>query len=542
MPPAASPPPCPSVPPPWLPPAAQARLPVLLDDAALQAVLDEAATGHVLAMRLRADPPLGLQLIAAAQRHVRSGLRITHLEHALGLLGLQRAQALVRQAAAQRFNPHAPGHLAYADAVATSLLAAHWAQACARIDGRGDHASVFWTTVLHGMTHWHWALAQPARAEAWRTRVAAGERGATLERAWLGRPLADWDRALACHFGLADADDLPLAPALNWRHLKRSARLAWTGTHPATVEGELGRWLHQPTLAALLWFLLAREAMADWHSPRTALLLRVLATLRGWRLDDTIAFAHRHAAEASRGLTWAVWTGAPAARLFWARPPARRLAAEAPVPATAEPAPAQPTPAAAANPGAAPAPAPAAPASLDDFVAACQAQRFGTLAEFLQAFALTLRQSLGLARFALLMRTTDPGRLVCIAAHGFGAAVQPRRLQVPLAQAPLLARLMEQPGAFLRVGPAQVPTARAQLPAPLDSELPAGGVALATLTVRSRAAGILWADAGAWGQGLDDAQYQGIKRVTLHFARELTRLLVRQQQRPSGEAASGAAV
>ncbi|TSE24301.1 HDOD domain protein [Tepidimonas sediminis] len=528
---------------------AAAPLPVLLDDAALQAVLDEEATGHALAARLRADPPLGLRLIAAAQRHVRGGLRITHLEHALGLLGLGRAQALVRQAAARRFDPRAPGHLAYANAVATSLLAAHWAQACARIDGRGDHATVFWTTVLHGITHWHWALAQPARAEAWRARVAAGERGETLERAWLGRALADWDRALACHLGLADADDLPLAPVLDRRHLKRAARLAWTGANPATVEGELGRWLHQPALAPLLWFLLAREAMADWHGPRTALLLRALATLRGWRLDDTIAFAHRHAAEASRGLTWAVWDGAPAARLFWARPPARRLAVaaaeEVAAPATAAPmqtaapqTPAPSAPTASAPAGAAPASAPAAPLSLDDFVEACQAQRFGTLTGFLQAFALTLRQSLGLARFALLMRTTDPGRLVCIAAHGFGAAVQPRRLQVPLAQAPLLARLMEQPGAFLRVAPGQVPTARAQLPAPLDGELPAGGVALATLTVRGRAAGILWADAGAWGQGLDDAQYQGIKRVTLHFARELTRLLVLQQRR-ADEAAAG---
>lgn len=134
-------------------------------------------------------------------------------------------------------------------------------------------------------------------------------------------------------------------------------------------------------------------------------------------------------------------------------------------------------------------------------------------------------------RFALLMRTTDPGRLVCIAAHGFDGAIQPRRLQVELAHTPLLQRLLQQPGAFLRVRPAQVPEARAQLPPPLDSELTAGGVALAALTVRGRAAGVLWADAGPWGQALDDARYLGFKRVVLPFARELTRLLVRQQAR-----------
>lgn len=540
MPPSAPTPPCPTDLPPWLARAATQPLPLLLDEAALADVLHEDATGHALAQRLRTDPPLGLRVIAAAQRRVRSGQRITHLEHALSLLGITATQTLIRQAATLRFDPRAPGHLALAEAVATSLLAAHWAQACARVDGRGDHATVFWTTVLHGMAHWYWALAQPQPAAAWRQRVGRGERGGTLERAALGRELADWDRALACELGLADADDLPRAPVLDKAHLRRVARLAWTGTNPAAVEGELGRWLHQPTLPPLLWYLLAREAMADWHGPRALLWLRVLSVLRGWRLDDTIAFAHRHAAEASRGLTWAVWVGAPAARLLWARPPKRRLvSAPQTAAAAAEPA----APPAAATAAGSPPPAAAAPVTaplpLEDFIAACQAQRFTTLPAFLQAFAATLRHSLGLARFALLMRTTDPGRLVCIAAHGFGAAVQPRRLQVPLAQAPLLARLMEQPGAFMRVAPAQVPTARAQLPPPLDGELPAGGLALATLTVRGRAAGVLWADAGAWGQGLDDAQYQGIKRVTLHFARELTRLLVLQQQRHGEPGAAG---
>ncbi|TSE20983.1 hypothetical protein Talka_00646 [Tepidimonas alkaliphilus] len=513
-------------------------LPLLLDDAALAAVLDPETDGAALAAHLHRDPPLGWRLIAAAQRLLRSAQRIEHVEHAIGLLGVSRAQALIRQAAARRLDPRAPGHLAFAEAVATSLLAAHWAQACARQDRRADHASVYWRTARCGCAQWFWALAEPARAQAWLERTAAGERGAWLERRWLGAPLATWDEALACQLGWEDPDLLPRAPSCHPGLLRRAARLAWIETHPPAPDADLGRWLHQPALAPRLWFLLAREAMADWHGPRTALLLRVLATLRGWRLDDTIAFAHRHAAEASRGLTWAAWIGAPAARLFWARPPARRLAV-APQEEAATPAAAAPTEATRPKPSSELAPAaPAAPATapllpLADFVEACQTRRFATLAEFLQAFALTLRQSLGLARFALLMRTTDPGRLVCIAAHGFGAAVQPRRLQVPLAQAPLLARLMGQPGAFLRVAPAQVPTARAQLPGPLDSELPAGGVALATLTVRGRAAGVLWADAGTWGQGLTDAQYQGIKQVTPHFARELTRLLVLQQRRAS---------
>lgn len=530
MPPAAPNAPPPSALPPWLAGRGDPSWPVLLDETALQEALHEDATPYTLALRLRTDPPLALQLMAHAQRRLRPGQRIAHLEHALGLLGSAAAQQRIRRAAAQRFDPRRPGHLAYAEAVATSLLAAHWAQACAQIDGRGDHAAVFWRTVQHGITHWSWALRQPQAAEAWRQRVGAGERGVVLERAALGRPLSDWDAALARELGLADADDLPAAPEVTAAALRRVARLSRHTAPPASAEGQLGRWLHQPTLAPLLWFWLAREAMADWHSPRTLLLLRVLAVLRGWSLDDAITFAHRQAAAASRGLSWAMWIAAPAARLFWARPPRRRVAVPAP--------PAASPPTAARRPPAAPPPDPsaAAPAaadclSLEDFIAACQARRFEALPAFLQAFGATLRQALGLSRFALLMRTTDPTRLVCIAAHGFGGAIQPRRLQIVLAQAPLLARLLQQPGAFLRVAPAQVPAARAQLAAPLDGELPSGGVALAALTVRGRAAGVLWADGGPWAPALSDEQYLGLKRVTLHFARELTRLLVLQQRR-----------
>ncbi|MFN3957549.1 MAG: hypothetical protein ACK4Q6_08545 [Tepidimonas ignava] len=524
----------------WLTAAHAQALPLLLDDAALRAALDDDITAQALARLLRRDPPLGLRLMAQAQRRLRPGQTVRDVEHALALLGVGAAQTLLRQASRLRFDPRQPGHLALAEAVATSVLGAHWAQACAHIDGRADHAAVFWQAVQLGRSQWHWALADPARAEACRQRVAAGERAAALQRQWLGQPLADWDAALALASGLADPDDPPFTPPVPPAMLRAAARSAWTGHDPVEPPAVLARWLRQPALAPLLWHRLACEAMADWHSPRTRLWLRVLSALRGWHLDDTTAFAHRHAAEASRGLTWAVWVGAPAARLLWARPPRRRphqatppasstAVAAAPASATLAP-----RPAAAAGE-----PAPATAWDVAGFVEACQTQRFDTVAGLLQALAATLQQALALPRFALLMRTTDPGVLACIAAHGFGAVVQPRRLQVALGSAPLLARLLNQAGAFLHVQPAQVPLARAQLPPPLDTQVPAGGLVLGALTVRGRAAGVLWADGGLGAPALTDAQYQGVKRLTVHLARELTRLLVLQQRRGVAPAAGG---
>ncbi|TCS94016.1 hypothetical protein EDC36_12120 [Tepidimonas ignava] len=512
----------------WLTAAHVQALPLLLDDAAL----DDDITAQALARLLRRDPPLGLRLMAQAQRRLRPGQAVRDVEHALALLGVGAAQTLLRQASRQRFDPHQPGHLALAEAVATSVLGAHWAQACAHIDGRADHAAVFWQAVQLGRSQWHWALADPARAEACRQRVAAGERAAALQRQWLGQPLAAWDAPLALASGLADPDDPPATPSVTPAMLRAAARSAWTGHDPVELPAALARWLRQPALAPLLWHRLACEAMADWHSPRTRLWLRVLSALRGWHLDDTTAFAHRHAAEASRGLSWAVWVGAPAARLLWARPPRRqppRATPPASDPATAE---ARPTPSAATSaPRPAHVPPPAVAWDVERFIEACHAQRFDTVAGLLQALAATLQQALALPRFALLMRTTDPNTLACIAAHGFGGVVQPRRLQVALAGAPLLARLLNQAGAFMHVQPAQVPLARAQLPPPLDAQVPEGGLVLGTLTVRGRAAGVLWADGGLGAPALTDVQYQGVKRLTVHLARELTRLLVQQQRR-----------
>ncbi|TSE27037.1 hypothetical protein [Tepidimonas aquatica] len=57
--------------------------------------------------------------------------------------------------------------------------------------------------------------------------------------------------------------------------------------------------------------------------------------------------------------------------------------------------------------------------------------------------------------------------------------------------------------------------------------------------MRGRAAGVLWVDGGLGAPALSDAQYQGVKRLTVHLARELTRLLVLQQRRGTAPAGGG---
>lgn len=491
-------------------------LPLLSPPPILRELLSSTVSMAALLDVLQQDLPLGLAVLQAGQKQLRRG-QIASLSHAASAQGLERMQALIRRLASRPLDPGQPGHREYAEAMATSRLAAQLAAHFAPNDTPDQRQRKMWEIQVQMMAEWRLPLAAPALAQEMAQRIAGGERPARVERALLGCQLRELNAAMALDTGLLEPDDPRTTQPLNLRCLGRAARLAWTDAGPPPLPPELERWRHQPATLPTLLHLLAQEAMRSWHSPRTRLLQNALSAHRQWPLGDVVAATRHAAVAASRDLLTRGVLVPPAARLLWLpeRRPKRRIG---PPPRSIER---------------------GSPARqlIDHFVDDCAHGRHASLGAFFQAFQRTLSEGLGLQRFALFLKTSQAEQLVCFMARGFGPTVVPRQYVVSLADDNLLAKVFGQPHGFLWGQGERLPGLRQRLPAGLRAELLPGGAIWGAVQVHERSVGVLWADAGPAAQ-LDNTQYIGFKLVCRHFGDALTRLMKQQQAQQRGAAPS----
>lgn len=505
------------------------ELPLLSPPPVIEALLDEDPPTARLIDALQRDLPLGLAVLLEGQKRLRGG-QVASLSHAVGALGLGGIQRVVHRQAALPLDLAQPGHREYAEAVATSRLAAHLAAQFAANDSLEERLRKMWEMQVQMMAEWRLPLAAPALAQAIQERVAAGERPAQVEQALLGCQMRELNAALAAHFGLIESDDNRATQVLDALHLGQAARLAWTDANPRPVPTELGRWLYQPSTLPSLLHLLAHEAMRSWYSPRTRLLQDVLSTHRHWRVEAVMAATRRAAVAASREMLTSGVLVAPAARFLWPRwvRPKRSLG---------QPSAARPTTTATpTSPPKATVPrsidrGSPTRAMIDQFIDDCTQGRHADLSAFFQSFQRVLSTGLGLDRFALFLKTSQADQLVCFMARGFGPAVVPRQYTVSLVDGNLVAKVFSQPHGFLLAQGDRVAQLRPRLPEALRNDLHPGGAMWGSVQVQDRSVGVVWADGGPATTGLDDTQYAGFKLVCRHFGEALTRLMRQQKQR-----------
>jgi hypothetical protein len=523
----------------WRKRLAQVALPVLSTPQALREALQpDASVDQVLGV-IAPDLPLGLAVILEASRTMKKARgEVRSLRHAIGMLGLDRVQGLLRSRLNLRLDAEKPGHLAMAEAVASSRLAGLLAYYQARAARREDADFQMWVAQLMGLAAWKLPLSDPQLAHTLTMRTQAGERKVRVERELLGCTLAELNRALLMDLCLTEDSDMMQHAEIEPRMLARAAKCAWTGGSAPEVPKTVGRWLFLPDVTLGLMHMLAQEAMKDWFSKRTDTLLRACSALQHLRLDDTVLFSRQVAWHASHEPCLSGWVVPPLARLFWVPEPRRprRLKAQA-VPSVglaAQKSHAQ-QPTVQPNPAAAPAPLPTPTASLQAqspawnqvqrFVADCEAHAFQDMASFTKAFIDALAQGLQLKRCALFLKTAQTPQLGCVLAAGFDEAVGPRKVSIDTQDDNLLARLFAHPSGFLWVDERKLATARHQIPEAMRQQVLSGGLILATVHVLDRAVGVLWIDAGVHGATIVDSQYLGVKRLNRHFGEEFTRLM-----------------
>ncbi|MDO9610910.1 MAG: HDOD domain-containing protein [Serpentinimonas sp.] len=539
----------------WRKRLAAVRLPLVSPPDVLQALQDPDLPSPRLLEALNRDLPLGLAVMREAQRVLPQGQRVSNLAHALGVLGLTRLYKLIDTLGQQRLDPGQAGHLHLAEALQTSRLAGHLALQFAQIEPGNDGLARMGAVQAQNVAEWLLPLAAPALVEEMMQRVQDNERPGRVEQELLGCTLQQLSAAVAVDIGLFESDSATLLHALEPALLGRAARLAWVGTNPPEIPTDLGRWLYRPSTLPSLLQMLAHELMHDWHSRRSSVLLKAIATHRHLKLDEVLAATRRAAIQASLEPHLWAFCAAPATRLLWPpKPRLRRVRAAAVAVAVAAPESAQqPAPAAQAAALAAPAaatraaprpapapaprpkPAPERPSSvepgsrartlIDLFVDDCRSGRHADLSTFFRAFKRSLADGLGLERYALFLKMSQGEQLVCFLARGFGPEIEPRRYSLALDGHNLIAKLFAQPNGFYMAERARVAGLRALLPEKLRPELLASGALWGAVHVNQRSVGVLWADCGPEGGDLDAVQYAGFKLLVRHFGEELTRLM-----------------
>lgn len=493
----------------WLDRLAEVRLPLLSPPHVLQRMLDSQLSVRDLLELIEADLPLAAEVMLIAGKALHhGGAPLQGLQHAVNLLGVERIQSMIRVRRAHRLNLDQPAHQAALQAMATSRLACLFTNHWTAWHAGTDPELLIWNTALLGLARWKLPLAAPREAAEIERWVAAGQRRATAERQLLGFTLDQLTQAHLRALGLP-LDARPLLPHV----LAKAARFAWTGSIAPEVPAACRQALQQPGVACGIAQGLALSVQDSWYSRRTRTWMAVAAVHMNQPQDRLRADLLQLALHASQEASFTRSLVAPAARLLWAPPRARRRALPAPIaPRT---------------------PASAAPRQKDHggVEPAARARqpphdlgRPQDLPALFSATVQTLEQTLGLRRCALFLRAGTSPRLSCFFAHGFEGTPVVRGLVLPAEGAHLTHRLLQRSAAFLWVRSTQVGAARQQLPAELAPLVLDTGLALAVVDIDGQPRGLWWTDTGRTDTALDAATCAAFQQLARSFSTAFTRL------------------
>lgn len=557
----------------WRKKLASATLPMLSSTPALEELLSASIDLGRMARLLDRDPPLALDIVLAAGRLPNAPDAVQSLQHALNLMGVDRAQRFIHGRKARRLNPQNYAHRMFLQAVSVGRFAASLVARWEEKHAPGSSGYLACLTLLLGLARWKLPLGDPQVARTIEARAWAGERRSVVEAELLGCSMAELNRAI-----LIDSGFPPDAPLLDSfvpdnAMLLAAADCAWTKQIACEVPAPIGRWLRQPTMPALLAHLLAWAAQDAWYANRTLLYLKVVSARENKPLDFIIADTHRTAVFAARSLgDLAGLVLTPAEQLFFPRqktrslrskpkndtspeaatgrpapksPPARdessptapkRQAPPAPPPPTkdknrpqppaqavAQGAPQPPTQKPTQTPKPAPAQKPDAKL-VQEFVRSCRENKFRDVRELMQKTGEVLDKGMDLKRSMIFLVHAKKGQLSCDMRHGYDSEQHSVPISMPTSETNLLTRLLEQAGS-IHVTTERVVSARTQLPSEMADLVCSSGFGVTAIRLNGKAVGLILADTGVETSELHPRQYEALRIVSANFSTALTGIM-----------------
>lgn len=489
-------------------------------------LLTHGAGSAEVARHLALDPAAALLVFRAANQALARYDREAHtLDHAIGLLGAARVQALLEQAPVlDTDHPHAT---AYRQMLLRSRHAAQQALLWAEGTGLWPAEEVFWSTLVAAAPLWLLSLEAGSTFEALeRLRARQGALGHAQIVELLGCAPTDLGAALAQQWLL------PEMSRLSWQRSIVGSRRQWVALEhiahldeppvfendgkSASASKELHELCHRPALVVAVANALAAEADWDWQSRRCLRLLSIAATACRRPLATILANGHQVAAALSREAADAGLL-TPAARLlgewrqawFWL-PPAPAPTATAPI--AAEESIAKP----AANP---------ADNGAAIFATALQRLRVPGAVEGTRAaleLALdALRRGIGLQRCAALL-VRNGGELQTVLSLGAEQAPKLRQFRYDGRNNQLLTQLLGKP-VCLRLNADNRAKFWQHLPEEFRAAIGCEEFLLMAAFTGDRPVVLLYAD-NAGAASLGDRQHQSFKQLCQQLSACLTRL------------------
>lgn len=514
----------------WRKQLAQARLPLVADDATLERMLDPEVSLDWLQARCEHEPGLSFVLLTEVAKVPRVGGKLQGLTHALTVLGTNKVRDIITRFSEHRLQPDNPAHRAL---LQTHHVAQFAAQLVHRWVSPGSSVNLewqYWITRLLSHARCRLVLADPDAHAEIEARCRAGERRHRVEQDVLGIDMERLNSTVLADAGFPEDAIRDCTPSFLAQRFADAWLLGWTSRMAPERPVPFERWLREIDTVCMFAHLIAWSAHDSWYGRRTIDLLEGLTTLLRQPFSIVTRDIHQAAVETSRTTLYPGLINTMGEALFWPPPPPRSLARPKK--------PAVSGSAAAATPASAPAPGktsasgrlrrhPTEPNSdiVEAFVKACIGGQFPDLRHFISETGHTLQYGLGLDRCLLFLNTSGDTaeHLLCYFAYGFEDVIT-RGAQLPINDGNLLARLYAQPGGALWISAEKVRPARLQLPELLKPCLLSSGAAVGSLTLGNRSVGLLWADAGDQESPLDGRHYRAFRHMIEHFGTEFSRL------------------
>jgi hypothetical protein len=501
-------------------------------NAALKLLADGGNTNGV-ARQLAVDPALVLLLFRAANQALARYDREAHtLDHAIGLLGAARVQALLEQAPI--LAPEHPYALAYRQVLMRSRHAAQQALLWAEGTGLWPAEEVFWSTLIAAAPLWPlWLQAGAACEQLEQLRARQGAVSAQQTIELLGCTTYELGAAVA---------ELWLLPEMSrhsWQRKTTGSLRQWVGLEhaahidepPVFASKALHELCHRPALVVAVANALAEEADWDWQSRRCLRLMSIATTACRRPLATILSNCHQTAAVLSREYVDAGLL-TPAAKLLgewrqawlWA-PPSTATTAPAESPATKGAAvSALTTPSPAQQISAQPAQNSAVNPIFSEAVQRLRTP--GAIDGVRAAFEVTidaLQRGLGFKRAAVLLLRGGSGELQTVLSAGAEKAPALRQFRYPSRNNQLLTQLLSKP-LCLRLSADNRAKFWTHLPEEFRAAIDCDKFLLMGVFTGERASALLYADNTAADAAPDDRQYQLFKQLCQQLSHCLTRL------------------
>ncbi|MBA4503520.1 HDOD domain-containing protein [Marinobacterium marinum] len=266
---------------------------------------NERSTLQQIAHLVSGDPVLSLHITRHAQQvHRHKGASVTSIQHAVGLLGLERLEQLTRQLSGLKIRSDSMQHKMFLRALADSLHASFQSAELCRQRGLPFVEEVRLAALLYGFTHWMAWLHAPLHKQYYQQRVLLqGVDVALAEQDLFGCTLQALGAELARRWALPeltrDALNHATSPDRNTLNLLHRRAMQDPALAPQE-QRQINQLTQQRFFPVKLGNWLALTTTRSWYSDKSLRLLDILADYLRQPADRLATRLHQHCAEAAR--------------------------------------------------------------------------------------------------------------------------------------------------------------------------------------------------------------------------------------------------